>query len=229
MKRGDVASVVKLVDWQSGIPGDTGTFSQTLLVQLRAIEALQPVPGPEITELLLRKYAEYDDFNRHEVVEAIAQRDDLKSRAFVAEILESADPAIIKSVIVALGDSARSLDPKVLDLLGAKLTAGNLDYFAKGQAFDAIAASHPEQAAALVPGLLEQTPREQDPFVIHLLQWCHLKKLKPPLDLLERVVEFHRNRFVTWDAIKLIRRVRTKEAKTIAKRLEESADPPEIG
>jgi len=74
MKRGDVASVVKLVDWQSGIPGDTGTFSQTLLVQLRAIEALQPVPGPEITELLLRKYAEYDDFNRHEVVEAIAQR-----------------------------------------------------------------------------------------------------------------------------------------------------------
>jgi len=228
-KRGDVATLIRYADYQNGDPEESGSLCRTKSIQTTALFCLRGFPGEEISRIFLRKLNEYtgelDEVMHHpEFVEALAMRDDTVARAFTREILRSTDARFLKAAVVGLGEAGRTLEPEELDLLIAKLDDPHVDFHTKKQAFAGIAASNKALATDKAILILNRDPPEDAVLVFDVLDWAGTQKLKLPLAGLKQVIQHHPMHEARAEAIRALRRLRTKEAKHLLERIENEED-----
>ena len=229
-KRGDVATLIRYADYQSGDPDEKpGSLCHTTYTQNDALFWLRDFPGEDISRLFLRKFEEYsgdgdDLFNRPPLVEALAMRDDPVARAFTREILLSTDSKYLKEVLIGLGESGRSLEADELALMVATLDDPQVDFYTKKQAFAGIAASDKALATEKAIAILNRTPPEEASLVFDVLDWAGAQKVKLPIDGLKQVVQNHPIYEARAEAVRALRRLRTKEAKRLLERIENGED-----
>jgi len=228
--RGDIATLIRYADYQSGDPDEKpGPLCHTKYTQNDALFCLRSFQGEDISRLMVRKFDEYtgdgdDLFNRPDLIEGLAMRDDPVARAFTRAILSSTNADFLKHAVCGLGESGRALEAEEVELLAAKFDDPQVDFFTKQQAFAGIAASDKALATDKAILILNRDPPEDAALVFDVLDWARAQKLKLPLAGLKQVIQHHPMHEARTEAIQALRRLRTKEAKRLLERIENGED-----